>query len=363
MKYETYFSKMSQEKTDIFSAYKVDKYLIELIKLLPNDGKLYKYRSFKSNDISLYINALEKKYIWFSSASKMRDTFDSRIRIQLQEDSFELMNLVREKPFLFFKFLSKKTDLLKNIDGNTTKSILEDTVNYIDEDGELKTETLIPAFHKYGMSTKEAKAKIESIKDIIKEILESRKSELIEQINLIAELPTKQREKTFIFCMCERKDNNFLWDIYSDGDGFSIEYDFNKALNLDLDIKRKLLCTLKIQYCNNSKRFSMANFFKEMIEYDSNKEFYRKQSLLLLEQLITKDSSYSSEEEWRIIQYESDNELYADLVSKIIIDEKNLDNEYAIKILEIAKINKWKVEIRRFDKYNNEYYYDEFNYI
>ena len=363
MKYETYIDKISQEKIAHLPIYKINKYFSELINYLPNNGKLYKYRSFKHVDICKYITALREKYLWFSSASNMKDVLDSRIRIQLQKDSTELMDLIRDYPFLVFKLIYKKTDLLRDIDSNINKSILEDTIKYIDIDtGELKDELLVPAFHKYGMDTKEAKEKILALKEIVQNILEAHKDEIVKIVNQIAELPEKQREKIFIFCMCQRYDNSFLWDVYSDGDGFCIEYDFNKALLMDAEIKRKLLFTLKVNYSSAPKRFSMIDFFKGMIENEDQKTFYKKQSKLLLEQILLKESSYSSEEEWRIIQYDVTNKLYVDLVSGIIIDEKGYTNtnyKCLCELLDIAKTNNWDIIIRRFDKYNNEYYYEK----
>ena len=41
----------------------------ELVSVLPNGGKLYKYKPLDS----FHIDELEEKYVWFSSASKLQE--------------------------------------------------------------------------------------------------------------------------------------------------------------------------------------------------------------------------------------------------------------------------------------------------
>ena len=44
----------------------------ELLTVLPNKGKLYKYKALST----FHIDELEEKYIWFSSAKKLNDKKD-----------------------------------------------------------------------------------------------------------------------------------------------------------------------------------------------------------------------------------------------------------------------------------------------
>lgn len=44
----------------------------ELLSVLPNNGKLYKYKALDS----FHIDELEEKYVWFSSATKLNDKKD-----------------------------------------------------------------------------------------------------------------------------------------------------------------------------------------------------------------------------------------------------------------------------------------------
>ena len=53
----------------------------ELLSVLPNNGKLYKYKALDS----FHIDELEEKYVWFSSAVKLNDKKDCTFNASVLE--------------------------------------------------------------------------------------------------------------------------------------------------------------------------------------------------------------------------------------------------------------------------------------
>lgn len=75
----------SYSDKDFFKESVVDELFNNLLQLLPNNGKLYKYKSLES----FHIDELEEKYVWFSSAVKLNDkkdcTFNASVIEQMEE--------------------------------------------------------------------------------------------------------------------------------------------------------------------------------------------------------------------------------------------------------------------------------------
>ncbi|MBP5551467.1 MAG: DUF2971 domain-containing protein [Bacilli bacterium] len=361
MDYASYKEKIARENIDSMPEYKVNKYFDNLLELIPNGGKLYKYRSFKSDKIELYLKALKDKYLWIPSASEMDDIMDSTLNIKLESDFSELEMLFREKPYLFIVLLYKKTEIFKKANTKDYKKLYDVYIKNLDiKNGTINTSAAAAAFKKYGINTEEASERIKTINDKMKVALEENKDSLIKMIDDFSAISTNNRESTNIFSMCETFDNDFLWDIYSEKNGFCIEYDFNKARTLSTGIKRKLLMTLKVEYLDNLKRFSIYSFLEKMMENDVDDDFKDEQKRLIMEQVTSKKKCYISEQEWRIIQYKTDHMMYADIVSSIIIDEKGLDDPWAKDLINIARENNLKILVRRFSRYNNEYIYKSY---
>ena len=51
-----------------------------LLGILPNGGKLYKYRSFEKGKFKNYYEALKNGYLWFPQAENLNDDFDTVLR-------------------------------------------------------------------------------------------------------------------------------------------------------------------------------------------------------------------------------------------------------------------------------------------
>lgn len=356
--YDIYLNKISKEKIETISDEKVNKYYDELLNILPNGGKLYKYRSFRSNRIDDYLKALENKYLWIPSASEMKDIKDSSLNIILEKDFDELRKFAYDNPYLIAALMMKKSNLFSNVEEKIIRNMVDEVIKCIDpRTGEIKTSAAVASLAKYNINKVQAKAKIEEVKAYIKNSIESNADVWKKSLNDIIAISDDMRNDIHIFSMCERYDNNFLWDEYSDADGFCIEYDFNKAKSAPIEIKRKLLMTFKVRYFTKLERFSIAEFYKRLITEDIGQDFIDNQGRVVLNQLLSKKKDYVSENEWRIIQFKTDNKMYVDLISAIIVDEKGLNYEKAKRLLEIAKKHEWNIIERKYYRYNSEFIY------
>ena len=65
------------KKIEEFSNEEVENAFNVLLQILPNEGKLYKYRSFEKGKFENYYDALEKGYLWFPQADNLNDDFDT----------------------------------------------------------------------------------------------------------------------------------------------------------------------------------------------------------------------------------------------------------------------------------------------
>ena len=71
--YKEYEKKLCACYDDSFlTEEKVNELFEELISILPNNGKLYKYKALKT----FHIDELEERYVWFSSAKNLNDKKD-----------------------------------------------------------------------------------------------------------------------------------------------------------------------------------------------------------------------------------------------------------------------------------------------
>ena len=83
---------------------------------------------------------------------------------------------------------------------------------------------------------------------------------------------------------------------------------------------------------------------------------------VVFRQLLTKDKSWSTEEEWRTILAGNNNLLgvkaYINFISAVYIDYSVLRLKKTRKILKLANENGWQIYVRYFDTFVAEYKYD-----
>ncbi|MBE5742421.1 MAG: DUF2971 domain-containing protein [Clostridiales bacterium] len=176
------------------------------------------------------------------------------------------------------------------------------------------------------------------------------------------QMQERVRNEMHIFSLTSSFKKDSMWAYYAKNQGICLEYDFNKIV--DWKIKRLFINTYKVRY-GKKKKFSYTKLIQSKIHNDekANQESDR----MIMSQLLTKDKSWSTEEEWRIVSSFRKNEkgykLSLDIVSAVYVDYSVLHDKKALKIISLAKANNWNVYVRFFDKYNAEYCYETIDNI
>lgn len=324
----------------------------ELLQVLPNKGKLYKYKALST----FHIDELEEKYIWFSSAKKLNDKKDctfnanslkeieSMVKFFLTDDNYR-KTLVKG---LYLQLLPRCPEI--------TLKAIEDLLNCISKKGQKIGKLKFDKFcKKYKLTTEQ---KQELIK-IIQLYSDKAQNEGVIR-NSISNLHSKMQEvrnSNQICSLTTSYDKDSMWAYYCGNAGICIEYDFNK-IN-DYELKKKFINTQKVRY-GRKKKFSYVDIIKAKLE--NTQEAMAKADEMILSQLLTKEKSWRAEEEWRTIGNVRGNEtgvkIYADIVSAIYIDYSILKEEKTKQIIKLAEDNKWKVYVRYFIDYEAEYRYD-----
>jgi len=328
-----------------YSNEKIDEILKRLISIIPNNGKLYKYRLLEGESFNYNYKALKEKYIYLPEAKILNDDDDTNLNINLEKEIEDMKNWLMTSPKEFLQIFSKCE--------KQNEELLIELIN-------LKNQNLTDEeIYNYILNSSKSE------EDVIKKYKLYHKIELL--VNFFAEYFKKENKSQFlcgyhkiknklrVFSMTESYDNNQMWAYYSNKIGFCIEYDYNKIMNMDYDTKRKLIYTFKIDY-KEKEIFSLIPTLKakHYNDYELRMEENKKANL----QILTKDEGWSNEKEWRIISELEVPELYVDFVSAIIIDERGLKiyKDNCDKLIELAKKNNWKIIIRKTNDYYKHYY-------
>ena len=102
----------------------VNELFSELLKVLPNNGKLYKYKALST----FHLDELEDKYVWFSSARNLNDKKDCTFNV-LYPNEIEALEKFFLKDDNYRKFLATSLHLnLARFSPNLTLEMVEDVL-------------------------------------------------------------------------------------------------------------------------------------------------------------------------------------------------------------------------------------------
>lgn len=147
-----------------------------------------------------------------------------------------------------------------------------------------------------------------------------------------------------------------MWAYYCNNAGICIEYDFNKVKTL----QEKFFFSQmqKVKY-GQKKKYNYVETIKLKSGKDEN--LIREADREIIEQLLTKDESWSTEDEWRVVMNDENNytgkRLYTDIVSGVYLDFSVMEDKKAKRIIELAKANGWEIHVRWFSGYEEDYRY------
>lgn len=324
----------------------------ELLTVLPNDGKLYKYKALDT----FHIDELKEKYVWFSSAKDLNDDKDCTFNANCLKEIDSLVKfLLTDNNYRKFVVKGLYLNLVRN-NPEITPKIIEDCLACVNKNGHAIGKLRFDKFCKdYKLTCAQ---KQELIKDIQ---LYSEKAQNKESIrHSISNLYEQMQEVRKGVRVCSlttsfKKDS--MWAYYCGNKGICVEYDFSKINSYEQ--KKVFINTQKVRY-GRKKKFSYIDIIKAKMEDSS--ESIAKADKMIISQLLTKDKSWLTEDEWRVLMFVKDNKqemkVHADIISAIYIDYSILNYKKTRQIIKIAKDNGWKVFVRYFDSINVEYRYE-----
>lgn len=166
----------------------------------------------------------------------------------------------------------------------------------------------------------------------------------------------------YVFSMTEDYDSDAMWGLYANSNrGFCIEYDFRRAKELSIAIKRKLCCLFQIMYLKEIKEFSFEKLDRYFFSEFQDTALYAEINQEILSHLLSKEIIWKNEKEWRLLLFElKDNRLYADLVSGLIIDERVLQTNNAKTLIRLAEDRGWNIKVRKVNVLGTKHFYEKY---
>ena len=324
----------------------------KLLSVLPNNGKLYKYKALDT----FHIDELEEKYIWFSSAANLNDnkdcTFnanclkemDSMVKFFLTDNNYRKV-LVQG---LYLDFSKNNPDI--------TPEIIEDCLACVNNKGKAVGKLRVEKFCKDYKLTHEQKQELIKNISLYSDKAQNEKA-IWQSISDLHEQMQEIRKGIRVCSLTTSFKKDSMWAYYCNNRGICVEYDFSKISSYDT--KRVFINTQKVRY-GRKKKFSYIDIIKAKI--DDSPGSIANADKMIISQLLTKDKSWLTEDEWRVVMFIKDNKqemkVPADIISAIYIDYSILQEETTKHIIDLAKTNGWGVFVRYFDSINVEYRYE-----
>ncbi len=339
------------KKIEEFSEMEVDEAFNLLLQLLPNGGKLYKYRSFEKGKFENYYDALKSGYLWFPQADKLNDDFDTILYFDPCAEAENIKNYLLENPRLYFKaILSYSDEPIKigysSLDHKAFNKVMD---CYDLNNGKLDESKAIKLLLKMGIELAKAKRYIIEVDTFIEQFILNNKEAIEEVVKSFININKTIRSSNYIYSMSETYQSNPLWAFYcNNNQGFCIEYDFTKSKDFDIEKKRMIINTFAVKYNDEVKDYTFVNMLKWLLTGKRDDGLLLKANLDLFTQLMTKQADWAFEREWRIMLANlEDNKVAIDLVSGIIIDERVLETGESKKLISLCKERDWTVLVRK----------------
>ena len=361
--YKKHFDALLTTNLETCREDEMDAILSNLLQCLPNGGKLYKYRSIDGDGFKHAYDSLEKGYLWAARADTVNDDFEGALNFDLEKDIQAAKEEFMSQPWKYLdNFLQANANNKKQFSPVDQFSMSQIIKCMNRETGELDKERAVSLLVSKGFKRLQAKQNIEKILSWIQNRIEEVIPILKDTVEGLVGINKMNRSNIFIFSMAITYDADNMWGYYANNNhGFCIEYDFNKALFLPYEAKSMLCRCYEVRYQDQKPKFSFRKTFQYLISGKSDKVLFKQIEAEFLEQLVTKTGGWDKETEWRILMFQlKDCKLYADIVSKIIIDERVISTDNAQKLINLAKKQNWQVEVRKLNSLGTKHIYEKY---
>lgn len=361
--YQQHLNAMYSSNVETCSEEEVEKIFARLLQCLPNDGKLYKYRSIEGEAFAYALDGLQNNYLWMAKASSLNDDLDCSIRFDPLKDIEKCRQMFLAEPWRYFNQWLRKNSGRKVYITPIEKYRFQKAVECVDTTTwQLDENKAVDVLVESGISRVKAKKYISDLLQWIEKTINSNFDNLKEPLSVMLNLNRNNRQNIYVFSMTEDYDSGAMWGLYANSNrGFCIEYDFRRAKEMPIAMKRKLCFLFQIMYMKEIKEFSFEKldrfFFSEFQDMALYAEFNRE----FLSHLLSKEIIWRNEREWRLLLFElKDNRLYADLVSGVIIDERVLQTDNAKTLIRLAKERGWSIKVRKMNVLGTKHFYEEY---
>ena len=361
--YNKIIEAMSQEKFSNLPDSEVEILFSELLQCLPNNGKLYKYRNFLNNKNSFdyTYRSLAEGYIWFADAKTMNDKVDVTLNVDLSKEKIRLEKFFEEhKEELLIKWL-KEFFRINKISSSLLDDNFHEIINCYTKEGRVVKSRIRDLLRSNGVSYKQIDITLKNVATFVEQRCVEYEPYANALVNKFISTAHKTREDLKLFCIAEKPTIESMWAYYgNDSNGFCIEYDFTKAVKYGCNIKKILLNLFKVEYRKKKPSYSMVDILEELVSNHSiDIENKTKINKNIFAQMLTKNSDWKHEQEWRIVANLPFNQFNIDLVSAIYIDESMINTPKAKKLIRLSKQKGWKIVERKLSITKSSFIYKE----
>ena len=341
----------------------VERVLDRLLQCLPNNGKLYKYRSIEGQSFDYAYDGLEKGYLWVAQAKTLNDDLDCTLIFDPIKEVEEMRKDFLKRPWFYLdNWVRANMDRIQWKHPNNFRAYHK-VIRCLDkETGQLDEAKAVNTLVRGGAKKSDAEKYMQELRLLIDREIAKHAEELKKPLSSVMKFNEINREDVYVFSVTETYDCDQMWAYYGNSNnGFCIEYDFNKIKQLPFEKKRQFMFFYKVVYKEVLDEFSFKTLNEFMFSGQQNKELLNKANIEVKEKLITKTINWQHEKEWRLCLHNLDenNKLLVDLVSGIIIDERALKTENAEKLIGLANERNWTIKIRKKNYTGTKHIYEQ----
>ena len=233
---------------------------------------LYKYRSFDENGYG--IDTLEKDYLYANSPANFDDPFDASVNMKLKTELKDIEKWIYAHIGEIIFYSIPPQGMKKHKHGQNISKFIEIQDHFIDKQGKPNAKamysTLITEINKYPNEQKQKLLKAFEYfgsPDFEKKVEVDIRQAIFNVVNSL-------RNKILLVGLTERKDNQNMWERYSDKyTGFVIEYQRPDFTALTFEHKKLFVSLLPVRYYKRIPGVALLPF----IQYEFYKKLYDKE--------------------------------------------------------------------------------------
>ena len=198
------------KKIDDFSNEEVEDAFSVLLEILPNDGKLYKYRSFEIDKFENYYDALENGYLWFPQAESLNDDFDTVLRFDPLTEAENIRDYLLGNPQLYFKAIMTYSSDPINIgyDERDHEAFREVVDCYDINTGKLNKSKARKLLAKKGISTTKSIEYLNQVDTFVENFILNNRDALEKVVENFVNINLAIRRDSYIYSMSETYESN-----------------------------------------------------------------------------------------------------------------------------------------------------------